>query len=323
MHAGRLRPRVHACGFRANAPRSRPVVAVRLREDDHYRTGAVVRSQLGPKATSYAVHQLTTQEEGLTKPIPVQYGLWLWRVLHGNLGFSYVENTPVTTLLVQYFPRTLVRGGFALLLTLVLAVPLGMLQGSRRNGRLDYSVSGGLFTAYSTPTFLLGAVPILVFSIWLGLLPDTTLTFGRSFGADVSALVLPVLTLTVGNIAFFSRYVRSSVIDNLDEDYVRAARAKGVGRTRILFRHVLRNSLLPFVSVGGVAEGEHPAVRADQPVPAAVGSRRDPDDRSDGLDPEARKRAVEGSATVGEYPAPRLHQPVALAVRGARDGGEA
>lgn len=218
----------------------------------HALPGGLVRSQLGPKATKFAVHQLTKQE-GLTKPIPVQYGIWLWRLVHGNLGFSYVENTPVTTLLAEYFPRTLVLGGIALVLTIVLAIPLGMLQGARRNGRLDYGISGGLLTAYSMPTFLLGAILILVFSIWLGVLPDTTLTFGRSLGTDVTALILPVLTLTIGNIAYFSRYVRSSVIDNLGEDYIRTARAKGAAKARILFAHVLRNSLLPFVSVVGIS----------------------------------------------------------------------
>jgi peptide/nickel transport system permease protein len=218
----------------------------------HVLPGGLVRAQLGPKASTFAVHQLTRQE-GLTKPIPVQYGIWLSHLVRGNLGFSYQENTPVTTLLAEYFPRTLILGGIALLLTIILAIPLGLLQGARRNQKLDYGISGGLLTVYSMPTFLLGAVLILAFSIWLGILPDTAQNYGQSFGTDVDVLVLPVLTLTIGNIAYFSRYVRSSVIDNLGEDYVRTARAKGVTNARILFRHVLRNSLLPFVSVVGIS----------------------------------------------------------------------
>ncbi len=218
----------------------------------HALPGGLVRAQLGAKASKYAVHQLTVQE-GLTKPVPLQYGIWFWHLLHGTLGYSYQQSTPVTTLITQNFLRTLVLGGTALLLTIVLAVPLGVLQGARRNKLLDYSVSSSLLTVYSMPTFLLGVVFILVFNIWLGILPPEALNFGQGFVTDVRVLVLPVLTLSLGNIAYFSRYVRSSVIDNLSEDYVRTAKAKGVPSHRILIGHVLRNSLLPFVSVVGIS----------------------------------------------------------------------
>jgi peptide/nickel transport system permease protein len=218
----------------------------------HALPGGLVRAQLGPKASRYAVHQLTIQE-GLNKPIPVQYGLWFWHLLHGTLGYSYNLNTSVASELAEYFPRDLLLAGSALVLTIVLAVPLGILQGARRNKLVDYGLSSGLLTVYSMPTFLLGAIFIVVVSIDLGLLPSEAVNFGQSFATDVRVLVLPVLTLSLGNIAYFSRYVRSSIIDNLGEDYVRTAKAKGVGSRRILLRHVLRNSLLPFVSVVGIS----------------------------------------------------------------------
>jgi peptide/nickel transport system permease protein len=218
----------------------------------HAMPGGLVRAQLGPRATRAAVRQLT-RLEGLTKPLPLQYGIWLWNLLHGNLGFSYRQNSQVATLLIQYFPRTLILGGISLLLTVILAIPLGVLQGSRANQKLDYGITGGLVTLYSLPTFLKGAILILVFSVVLGILPDTAQNYGRSFGTDVTVLILPILTLTLGSIAYFSRYIRSSVVDNLDENYVRTARAKGVGRRRLLVRHVLRNALLPFVSVVGIS----------------------------------------------------------------------
>jgi peptide/nickel transport system permease protein len=218
----------------------------------HVLPGGLVRAQLGPKASRYAVHQLTVQE-GLTRPLPVQYGIWFWHLLHGTLGYSYTENTPVTHLLTEYFLRTLVLAGTALALTIILAVPLGVLQGARRNKSLDYAVSSSLLTVYSMPTFLLGVIFIFILSIKFHLLPTTATNFGQSFGTDVRVLVLPILTLSLGNIAYFSRYVRSSVIDNLGEEYVRTAKAKGVGGKRILMRHVLRNSLLPFVSVVGIS----------------------------------------------------------------------
>lgn len=218
----------------------------------HVLPGGLVRAQLGPKASKYAVRQLTIQE-GLTKPVPVQYGIWFWHLLRGTLGYSYTQNTPVTDLLTRYFLRTLLLAGTALLLTIVLAVPLGVLQGARRNKGLDYAVSGSLLTVYSMPTFLLGVVFIFLLSLKFSILPSTATNFGQGFGTDVRVLVLPILTLSLGNIAYFSRYVRSSVIDNLGEEYVQTARAKGVGKRRILVRHVLRNSLLPFVSVVGIS----------------------------------------------------------------------
>jgi len=218
----------------------------------HAMPGGLVRSQLGSRATKAAVMQLT-RLEGLTKPLPVQYGVWLWNALHGYLGFSYRQNTTVGRVLIDYFPRTLILGGGSFLLTVILAVPLGLLQGARANRSLDYGITGGLVTLYSVPTFVKGAVLILLFSIGLGILPGTAQTYGKSFGSDVTELILPILTLTLGSIAYFSRYIRSSVIDNLGEDYVRTARAKGVGRGRLLFRHVLRNALLPFISVVGIS----------------------------------------------------------------------
>jgi peptide/nickel transport system permease protein len=218
----------------------------------HALPGGLVRAQLGAKASKFAVRQLTIQE-GLTKPLPVQYGIWLSNLLHGNLGFAYKQETPVLTLIGETFPRTLILAGSGLFLAGLFAIPLGTLQGGRRNTLMDYGISSFLLTTYSTPYQLLGVLLIFIFAIQLNVLPGTATSFGHGFGTDVSVLALPVLALFLGNIAYFSRYVRSSVIDNLGEDYVRTARAKGASRIRILIRHVLRNSLLPFVSAVGLS----------------------------------------------------------------------
>ncbi len=218
----------------------------------HSLPGGLVRSQLGPKATRFAVRQLIV-EEGLTKSLPQQYGIWLFHVVRGNLGFSYKENTPVATLLREYIPRDLILGGAALLVAILVSIPIGIVQGARRNSLTDYSFSGLLLAFYSMPYFLIGVIAIVVLNIWLGVLPSTAATFGQSIGTDVRVLVLPVLSLALANIAYFSRYLRSAVIDNLQEDYVRTARAKGAPRVRILLRHVLRNSLLPFISAVGIS----------------------------------------------------------------------
>jgi peptide/nickel transport system permease protein len=218
----------------------------------HALPGGIVRAQLGAKASKFAVHQLTIQE-GLTKPLPVQYWVWLSNLVHGNLGMAYQLETPVSTLIAETFPRTLILAGSGLLLASLFAIPLGVFQGGRRNTLFDYGASGFLLTTYSTPYQLLGVILIFLFTIQLNLLPATATNFGQGFGTDVKVLALPVLAIFLGNIAYFSRYVRSSVIDNLGEEYVRTARAKGASRTRILVRHVMRNSLLPFVSAVGLS----------------------------------------------------------------------
>lgn len=218
----------------------------------HALPGGLVRAQLGPKASPYEVHQLSIQE-GLTKPLPLQYLVWLGDAVRGNLGFSYKLNTPVSTLLAEYFPRDLLLTGVAIALAIAVSIPLGVLQGFRRNKGVDYAFSGALLALYSMPSFLLGVIAIVVLNIQLGLLPSTAQQYGQGFGTDVRVLVLPVLTLMLGNVAYYSRYVRSSVIDNLLEDYVRTARAKGAGWTRVLVGHVLRNSLMPVISLVGIS----------------------------------------------------------------------
>lgn len=218
----------------------------------HALPGGLVRAQLGPKASPYAVHQFALQE-GLLRPLPVQYAVWLGHALQGNLGFSYKLNTPVSTLLGEYFPRDLLLTGAAIALAIAVSVPLGVMQAYRRNKGTDYALSGALLALYSMPSFLLGVITIIVLNIELPLLPSTAQQFGQGFATDVKVLVLPVLTLMLGNIAYYSRYIRSSVIDNLLEDYVRTARAKGAPWSRVLVRHVLRNSLLPVVSLIGIS----------------------------------------------------------------------
>ncbi len=218
----------------------------------HALPGGLVRAQLGPKATTYAVHQITIQE-GLNKPLPVQFWVWLWRLLHGNLGWSYKENQAVSTLLAEFVPRTLLLVGSSMLLALAVAVPMGLIQGIRRNHIDDHGVSAVMLIFYTTPSFLLGTVLIVVLSIWLNVAPSTAANYGAGFGTDVRDLVLPVLTLCLGNVSYFSRYMRSATIDCLLGDYVRTARAKGASTRDILLRHVLRNALSSTVTLLGLS----------------------------------------------------------------------
>jgi peptide/nickel transport system permease protein len=208
----------------------------------HALPGGLVRAQLGPRASTYSVDQLE-RTEGLLKPLPVQFGIWLLHLLQGNFGFSYKLNQPVAGLLAHYLPRTLLLVGISSVLTVAIGVPMGLWQGYRRSKPDDHALSASMLILYAMPDFLLGVILIILLSLDLPVLPSTATSFGASLPTDISVLVLPIAALTLGNVSYYSRYMRSSVIDNLLEDYVRTARAKGNSARRVLVKHVLRNSL--------------------------------------------------------------------------------
>lgn len=217
----------------------------------HALPGGLARAQLGLGAKTYQVHELEVTE-GLLKPLPVQYLIWAWHALNGNLGFSYKLNSPVSALLGRYLPRTILLVGTASVLALGVAVPLGLYQGLRRSKVDDHLISIWMLIFYAMPDFLLGSIGIILLNIDINVFPSTATSFGAGLRIDVLDLVLPVGTLFLGSVAYFSRYMRSSVIDNLLEDYVRTAYAKGQSTRGVLARHVLRNSLLSVMTLIGL-----------------------------------------------------------------------
>lgn len=217
----------------------------------HSLPGGLVRAQLGPKASRFQVLQLE-RTEGLLRPLPLQYVIWLANMLKGNLGFSYNFNQPVGSLLAHYLPRTLLLVGISTLFTIAIAVPMGMWQGFRRNKVDDHVLSASMLVLYAMPGFLLGVIGIVLLSLDLPLLPSTATSFGGGLGTDVSVLVLPIGTLLLGNISYYSRYMRSAVIDNLLEDYVRTAYAIGNSPRRVLLNHVFRNSMSSTMTMLGL-----------------------------------------------------------------------
>ncbi|MHB1525733.1 MAG: ABC transporter permease [Candidatus Dormibacteria bacterium] len=220
----------------------------------HLLPGSPVRAILGPRASALNVQQLTDQL-GLNKPLYVQYFIWVSNLLHGNLGFSYKLDQPVAALLAQRIPKTLFLVGTSLILAVLLAVPLGMLQAVRRNRPDDYVLTGLSFIFYSMPTFWLGLLLIALFSATLGWFPSEAPQDQLSVFSQLNGMVLPVATLTLVTLAFFSRYTRSSMLEQTIQDYVRTARAKGVSRRAVLFRHVLRNALIPVITLIGLSLG--------------------------------------------------------------------
>lgn len=217
--------------------------------------GGAARAILGPRASPPEIAAFN-QETGLDLPVWQQYGIYLNQLVHFNFGFSYRLNESVTGLLHDHLPKTLILLGLATLLALAVAVPMGIIQAVRRNNLEDYFFTSVSFVLYSMPPFWLALILILVFAVNLGLLPPEGPQGDVSTYLDpsqLSALVLPVAALGLTTIALFSRYVRSSMLDNLVQDYVRTARAKGVSNTGILYGHVLRNALIPIVTLLGLS----------------------------------------------------------------------
>jgi peptide/nickel transport system permease protein len=189
------------------------------------------------------------------RPFLLAYLTWLSRVLHGNLGFSSRLNVSVGTLLAASLPRTLVLTGVSTLLALLIAIPVGLVQAVRRNTATDRRLRIVTYLCYGTPTFVLGAVLVLFLAVDLHVFgaegPRAQGIVG--FATNLRALTLPVLTLTLMTVAIFARYMRSAALDSLAQEYVEAARARGAGQRRVLLAHVLRNSLVPVVTLLGLS----------------------------------------------------------------------
>ena len=218
--------------------------------------GNVAAAVMGPNVyRDPAAIKLFDDTYGFNKPWYSQYLLWLSHLVQGNLGYSWNLNQSVASLLGQRILKTGILVGISLVLAVLIAVPIGMVQAVRRNKLIDHFFNGFSTIFYAMPSFLLGLVLIYIFAIEFPIFPAEApqgLGLGVIF-ANFNAMILPVATLTLITIALFSRYARSAVLDNLTEDYVRTAKAKGAGERRILFRHVLRNSLIPVATLLGLS----------------------------------------------------------------------
>lgn len=204
---------------------------------------------------------------GLDDPVPIQYLKWLRNSLTGDFGFSFATNLPVTTILGQRFPATLELFGSALLFALVFAILLGVIAGVRQGSATDYVLTTVSYFGISMPVFLFALFGQYIFGVALHWLPTsgiTTVGYNLApFDAFIDALqhlLLPMMVLSILFIAAWSRYLRSTMIDVVKQDYMRTARAKGVSPMGVLVRHAMRNALIPLVTVvaldfGGIAGG--------------------------------------------------------------------
>jgi peptide/nickel transport system permease protein len=220
---------------------------------EHIFPGGPVRALVGQRATPQQIAYYN-HLYGFDQPIYVQYVKWIGQLLHGNLGYSPRLNVTVASEIALYLPKTMVLTGLGLVVSLIFGLPLGIYQAVRRYTPGDYALTGVAFVGYAAPVFLVGLMLIDWFSLHWRLFPSEA-PQGSSVAAILSqprALVLPVFCFAFVLFALWSRYMRSSVMDNLVQDYVRTARAKGASERRVLWGHVFRNSLLSIVTLLGL-----------------------------------------------------------------------
>ncbi|MEU5401259.1 ABC transporter permease [Streptomyces sp. NPDC005963] len=210
------------------------------------------RVVLGQRASPEAVADFN-RERGFDRPVVVQYLSYLGQLVQGDLGRSYKLNESVGELLRQNAGRSAMLSLAGLILALLIAVPLGILQAVRRNSLIDRGATAVSYVLYATPSFLLGLVLIAVFSQSLEIFPAEA-SQSRSpwvVFTDPRAMALPVITLAITSVAVFSQYQRSAALDQLGQDYIRVARAKGLPERLVLTRHLLRNACLPLITLVG------------------------------------------------------------------------
>jgi peptide/nickel transport system permease protein len=209
---------------------------------------------LGPQANLVTITAWNKQN-GFDSPWIIQYLRYVDQLIHGNLGYSYKLNQSVTALFSERWARSLYLSGISLVLALIIAVPLGIYQAARRDSAGDNIVTSLAFITYSMPVFFLGLILIQVFAFTIPIFSFEASQSSNVFAVmgDWHAMTLPIATLTLVSVAGFSRYMRSSAMDVLAQDYIKAVRAKGLPERLVLLRHLLRNASLPIVTLVGLS----------------------------------------------------------------------
>jgi len=226
----------------------------------HLTPGDPALVMLGEERSPEAIRAIH-QQLGLDQPIYVQYWIWLSHVLQGDLGRSITTHQKVLSLILQDLPASLELGTIALLWSLVVAIPLGTVAALRRGSFLDYLATGLAVGGVSVPNFFIGVVLIFAFAVTLRIFPfGGYVPLTRDPLESLRHVLMPALALGTAGAAINMRFTRSSMIEVLNHDYIRTARAKGAGWLRVVFGHALKNALIPVVTivglqVGGILEG--------------------------------------------------------------------
>lgn len=216
--------------------------------------GDPVDAYFNPYATE-ADLALKRASMGLDKPLIFQYTAWLGNVLKGDFGYSFASNEPVTQIIGQRIGPTLLLMGSAMLVAYLIAIPLGIISATKQYSLLDHGITGLSFVGISVPSFFFGMFGIYLFALKLKWLPTGgmySLGQAMNMGDRILHLILPVFVLSMAISGKMVRYVRSSMLDVLNQDYLRTARSKGMKEVLVVVRHALKNALIPIITVIGL-----------------------------------------------------------------------
>ena len=200
------------------------------------------------------------QALGLNDPLYVQYFKWIGQVAKGNFGYTYSGNHSISGLILERLPNTVILTLSAFVMSFVVGIPLGVIGAVKKNTRTDYGITLMSLVGVAIPSFFFGLLVIYVFALMLGIFPSGGMVniragyTGFAYYTDIlHHLVLPAVVLSLGNIASVSRFTRSNMLDILKEDYIRTAKAKGLRNKAVIYRHALRNALIPVVTIFGLS----------------------------------------------------------------------
>jgi peptide/nickel transport system permease protein len=224
---------------------------------------AIMKAVPGGPLAAYESNPNVTDEDllrlehafGLDQPLPVQYLNWLGKFLAGDWGYSFISHQPVLALIGERLPNTIYLMGTVFVTVLVLAIPIGILTAVKQYSWFDHIVTGSTFTFLSTPTFWLGLLLIILFGLQLHWLPLGGIsTPGAPFeiGDRLRHLILPVATIALVQLGSHVRYLRASMLETINQEYMRTARAKGLGEGAVVLRHALKNAAIPLVTVAAL-----------------------------------------------------------------------
>ena len=207
-----------------------------------------VRMSAGGISVSPEIMESMRRSMGLDRPLLVQYGDWLWNILHGNMGKSYITDADVLDQILKALPYTLKMAGASLLLTLCISIPVGILTAAMQNSKFDYVVRVMAFVGNALPNFIIALCLMFIFSYRLGWIPVLATT--KPIG-----LVLPALTLALVMSSRYIRQIRAAMLDELSKGYVVGLRSRGLSETTILYKNVLKNIMVTVITLTGISLG--------------------------------------------------------------------
>ncbi len=228
------------------------IVSVAVFSIMQFLPGDPVQIALGYEASQDDIDRVR-EELNLNKPVVEQYFLWIKGIFKGDFGTSIVFNRPISDLLKEKLPRTISIGVPAIILAIIIGVGAGIISAVRRGSWLDQAITFLTTLGVGTPIFWIGIVCIYLFAIWLKILPMQGYTApSEDFGQYVSKAIMPVFCMSIGMFASIARQTRSNMLEVINQDYIRTARANGLSERKVILKHALRNALIPVITIIGM-----------------------------------------------------------------------